>query len=119
MAQETPLLCGEVIFEGTRPFTDATVYVRLEDVSRLDAPSTVIAEQMIRHVSHPAGSQQRLAFSLYGQLPDDQASYIVQVHVDVDGDGRVSSGDYRSMESYPVLTHGYPNQVTVRVREVK
>jgi hypothetical protein len=31
----------------------------------------------------------------------------------------VSRGDYISMESYPVLTFGYPKQVSVRVREVK
>jgi hypothetical protein len=114
-----PLLYGEVIFEGTRSFAGAIVYVRLEDVSRLDAPSAVIAEQVIRDVAHQAGSQQGLEFSLYGQIPDDQASYTVRVHVDVDGDGRVSRGDYLSMESVPVLTHGYPNRVTVRVREVQ
>jgi len=119
MSYSTPLLCGEVIFEGTRSFTGATVYVRLEDVSRLDAPSMVIAEQVIRSVVHQAGSQQGLEFSLYGQIPDEQASYTVRVHVDVDGDGRVSHGDFLSMESYPVLTHGYPNRVKVRVREVK
>lgn len=119
MPHSTPLLCGEVIVEGMRSFTGATVYVHLEDVSRLDAPSTVIAEQVIRNVAHQAGSQQGLEFSLYGQIPDEQASYSLRVHVDVDGDGRVSHGDYLSMESYPVLTHGYSNRVKVRVREVK
>ena len=38
---------------------------------------------------------------------------------DVDGDGQVSRGDYITMESYPVLTHGYPHVVIVRLRKVK
>jgi uncharacterized lipoprotein YbaY len=38
--------------------------VRLEDVSRVDAPSAVIAEQVIRDVAHQASSQQGLEFSL-------------------------------------------------------
>ena len=39
--------------------------------------------------------------------------------VDVDGDGKVSVGDYISMQSYPVLTFGYPREVTIEVKKVE
>lgn len=112
------LLRGRVVFDGTSSFAAATVYVRLEDVSRLDAPSMVIVEQVLRDVSYRAGSQEGLEFTLHGQLPDEKASYIVRVHVDIDGDGHISHGDYLSTESFPVLTYGYPHDITVRVQEV-
>lgn len=113
-----PLLTGDVVFEGVRAFRDARVRVTLEDVSRTDAASTVVSEVVVDGVSHDPDAGETLAFSLPGALPDDRASYTVRVHVDVDRDGLVSRGDYLTMESFPVLTHGYPNRVTVRVREV-
>jgi uncharacterized lipoprotein YbaY len=114
------LVSGEIILgEEVQSFSSATIYVRLEDVSRVDALSKTVAEQVLHNVSHQAGHQSQLAINLRGTTPDERASYAVYVHVDVDGDGKVSRGDYISMESYPVLTFGYPNRVTVRVREVR
>lgn len=107
------LVYGNVILaEGGPPFDDATIYVRLEDVSRVDSASTVVAEQVIHHVT---ASSVPIPFSLSGELPDQQALYNVSVHVDVNNDGTLSKGDYLSMESYPVITLGYPRQITIRV----
>ena len=115
-----PLVSGEILLgEEVQSFSSATIYVRLEDVSRVDAVATTVAEQVLRHVSHQAGHQFQVAIALRGTTADARARYAVRVHVDVDGDGQVSRGDYISMESYPVLTFGYPDRVTVRVREVK
>ena len=115
-----PLVSGEIILgEEVQPFSSGTVYVRLEDVSRVDALSKTVAEQVLHNVSHQAGHRSQLSIELRGTTLDEQASYAVRVHVDVDGDGQVSRGDYINIESYPVLTFGYPNRVTVRVREVK
>jgi uncharacterized lipoprotein YbaY len=115
-----PLVSGEIIVGAeAQSFSGATVYVRLEDVSRADAASQTAVEQVLHNVSHQAGRQSRLVIDLRGATPDKRASYAVRVHVDVDGDGQVSRGDYINMESYPVLTFGHPNQVTVHVREVK
>ena len=113
-----PLLTGDVVFEGARAFRGARVRVALEDVTRVDAASTTVSEVILDGISHDPDAGGALAFSLPGILPDERARYAVRVHVDVDGDGLVSRGDYITMESFPVLTHGYPNRVTVRVREV-
>ena len=68
-------------------------------------------------MSWPSNTHVQLA--LEGTIPDERARYAVRVHVDIDGDGQVSRGDYLNMESYPVLTYGHPSRVTVRVQEVR
>jgi len=114
-----PLISGRILLgRDLKPFTNATVYVRLENISRADAPSNTAAEQVLKEVSHQAGKEEEVNFSLYGSPPDERSSYSVRVHVDVDGDGEVSVGDYISPESYPVLTYERPNHVDVRVEEV-
>jgi hypothetical protein len=49
---------------------------------------------------------------------DPLVCYTVRVHVDLDGDGRVSTGDYLSTASYPVLTSGHPTILTIEVHPV-
>jgi uncharacterized lipoprotein YbaY len=111
------LASGEIVFdEGEAPFEGATVYVRLEDVSRADAASTVVAEQTLRGI---ASSQGPVLFRLTGEPLDPQASYTVSAHVDVDGDGMVSAGDYLTMESYPVSAQSVGEELTVRVRRIQ
>jgi hypothetical protein len=114
-----PLLTGNVIVEGGRGFSGAQMRIMVEDVSRQNAASISIAEQIIDGVSYDPSSGAPLPFELDGVVPDNRANYAVRVHVDVDGDGDVSRGDFITMESYPVLTHGHPERVTVRVREVQ
>lgn len=109
---------GEIRFPpGAPTFVGATVRVRLLDVTRADAPSRTVAELTIPHVSH-SGGPRGIAFALAAKGVDPRAHYIVQVHVDVNGDGRVSRGDFITTESYPVLTFGHPNRVIARVRPV-
>jgi uncharacterized lipoprotein YbaY len=118
-SSETPLVEGEILLgEAQRSFAGATVHVQLEDVSYADAPSSVVSEQVIPNVSHESGTEHTLEFALYGDIPDEKGRYIVTVRVDLQGQGRVIRGDYLSMESYPVLTHGNPNQISVQLREV-
>jgi uncharacterized lipoprotein YbaY len=120
MPNEVQLVSGEIVFgEGAEAFSGATASVRLEDVSRADAPSHVVAEQVIRQVNYRPGQAGRLAFELRVNNPNERARYTVSAHLDVDGDGQVSRGDYITMESYPVLTQGYPRRLSVRLRKVK
>jgi uncharacterized lipoprotein YbaY len=120
MNEGEPLVTGHILFgEDAQPFTDATVYVRLEDVSRVDASSRVVSERVIPNVSYGGGTGQASEFALYGDISDEKGMYAVRVHVDLHGEGTVQRGDYVSTESYPVRTFERPNQVAVRVREVR
>lgn len=114
------LVTGEIVFgEDAQSFSGGTLYVRLEDVSLADAPSKLIAEQILTDISYEIGSETKLEFALKDELPDDSARYNVCAFIDLDGDRQVSQGDYISTQSYPVLTFGYPNHILVRVRKVE
>lgn len=114
-----PLVSGRVRFDGVEPeFSNATVYIRLEDVSRADHASEIVSERTFSNVSNDAFGGGGLEFELEGPLPDETARYTVSVHVDMDTDGKVSRGDYITQESFPVLTFGNPDHRIVRVRRV-
>jgi uncharacterized lipoprotein YbaY len=114
------LVQGEILFSKEfGSFSGATVNIYLEDVSLLDAPAKIVAKQVITNLNHSMGTESREAFAIQGEITDIRASYSISVHVSLHGDEQIHRGDYTSTESYPVLTFGYPNQVLVRVTEVK
>lgn len=118
-SQGNAIVRGEILFDGPAPdLAGAMIYVRLEDVTRAGAPSHVVAEEAVTGATTQAIVSEPLSFVLSCETPDPQASYSVRVHIDIDGDGRVSSGDYITMESYPVLTHGNPDRISVRVHPI-
>lgn len=96
----------------------ADFIIQVEDVSRADAPSTVVGEQRIQNVSLHAG----MAVPFTVEIPTERIianhSYSVRVHVDTSGSGKVEPADLITMQSYPVLTQGYGNEVNISVRRV-
>jgi hypothetical protein len=102
--------------ESGPPVGGATAYVRVEDVSVVDAPATVVAEHVTRDISLPGRGTFPVRLWVSNPLP--QSHYAVSVHLDLDGDGLVGVGDYRSVQSYPVLTWGYPAKVRVTLARV-
>lgn len=114
-----PLVYGEIIFDPTpADLSGAKVYIRLEDTSLADGPSRIVSEQVLTDVPARATAKGSLPFTLCGEQPDSKTSYSVSVHIDMQGNGKISHGDYINTESYPVLTYGYPNRITMRVRRV-
>ncbi len=110
---------GEIIIgKEIGSFSGSTVNVYLEDVSLADASSQLVAKQVIPGVSHEAGTEKRIPFTLYSDKLDEKASYSVRAHVSFQEDQQIHRGDCITMESYPVLTRGYPNQVVVSVKLV-
>jgi uncharacterized lipoprotein YbaY len=128
-ASSAPLLRGIIIFDknNVKPFSGATVYIRIEDVTMQDAPSKLILQQVIKDVSYDGNvisnhhHQKKIEFELFGDIVVDvRRSYAISVHIDVDNNGKINSGDFINMESYPVITYGYPKDcVLVRVKQVK
>ena len=115
-----PLVKGRVRFdEDAPPFTGATMYVRLENMTLADRTSEVVGDYVERDVAFDPKTAKVLSFAIAGKAPDPRASYAVRVHIDIDGDGEVSRGDFISMQSYPVITFGHPSEVSILVRQVK
>jgi hypothetical protein len=85
-------------------------------VTHADAEADVVAEQVI-----PAAALDRAAgipFDLRAGAMDPSRDYAVQAHLETGSDHAVCPGDYLSVQSYPVLTHGAPARVTVEVLPV-
>jgi hypothetical protein len=113
------LLTIQVVFDESAPsFHAAKLYASVEDVSRADTASVSLGSLVMGDISHTAGETHGPELTLPVSVPDPGAYLAVRVHIDLDGDGRYSRGDFISMESYPVLTRGHPSRVTVRVRQI-
>ncbi|MGQ0678628.1 MAG: YbaY family lipoprotein [Actinomycetota bacterium] len=110
---------GEVILpEGSPPTGVAQLIVQVEDVSRADAPSKVVGELRIARPVLREGKAVPFEVEVSEEQVDPSASYSVRAHVDFSGSGEIESGDLLSTQSYPVLTHGYPEQISVEVKKI-
>jgi uncharacterized lipoprotein YbaY len=108
---------GEIVFPGTEvPAEASTVVVRVEDISRADAPSTVVGEQRIDHAD--LGRVIPFSVDVPADLVDERALYSVHAHVDISGSGEVEVGDYVSTQTHPTLTRGATDVVVVPVTKV-
>jgi hypothetical protein len=105
-----PCLLAEGVLQldpAAPTFTGARAVVLLEDVTYADIEATPLAEAVIEHVNHTAGTAERIPFTLQGLPPPSTIrNAAVRVHVDVDGDGEISPGDLISRERYLVCVAG-------------
>lgn len=100
-------------FDGGPLPAGSPVKVEVRDTSLADAPA-VLLKQAIAHVPTVGRTS---AFPVTLDLAAVPDGTTVWVHVDVDRDGRVSKGDYVTVESYPVAA--LPVQsLTIRVKKV-
>jgi hypothetical protein len=99
----------EVVAEGTdRPPAGTPLVVQVLDTTYADAPASVVVEASTR-VGPDEGEKLQTVELVFA--PTTQADYRIRAHVDVDGDGVVSRGDY-------VTTAAYPARVDASVRVV-
>src|ERR1700676_2826791 len=94
---------GEVSWQGQPSIgSHARLYVRLLDATEADHPSRIVAETVIDPLASgptPAEVGARgIPFVLAPQSVDPRRRYIVAVHLDLDGDGKVSPGDQISTQ---------------------
>ncbi len=98
-----PTVTGTVTYRERIALTsNAVVTVRISDVSRADAPATVIGEQVIK----TEGKQVPIPFAVAYQASDIEEGhrYSMQVRIE-DGNGRLI---YISDTIIPVITMGRP-----------
>jgi hypothetical protein len=114
------ILRGEIVFANeATAFSGATLYITLEDVTYADDDAITVRELVIRNVAYNTRAPDHLTFEIPFEVPNPSALYSVRIHIDLDDDGEISSGDYVNMQSYPVMTRGNPSAVSVRVSRVK
>ena len=114
------ILRGEIVFgDEAIAFSGATLYVTLEDVTYTDDDAITVGKVVITNVAYNPLSPDNLTFEVPFQLLNPRALYSVRVHIDLNGDGRISTGDYVNTQAYPVLTRGNSSAASVRVRRVQ
>lgn len=98
---------GELLPPGS------SLNVQIRDTSLADAPAVVL-QRVTATVPRTGRTATMILPVELASVPDGTT---VWAHVDVDRDGRVSSGDFVSVESYPVAA--VPAQkLTIRVKKV-
>ncbi len=109
---------GDVTFtDVAEPVHGATLVVRLENIQA--APSRTVTTQTHTGVSVESGTE-AVAYALRARDLDYNGRYQVIAHLDVDGDQKVSAGDFTSSASYPVdPTAAAPQQVNVQLSPVQ
>lgn len=113
MEESRALVYGEITLAGNGSvFDDATVTVLLEDVSKIDAASATVVEQVIGKVT---STDMPLSFQLSGPPLDEGSSYTLSVHVDVNSNGTLNPGDYLTLQNYPVDPLNTPQYHVVQV----
>lgn len=116
---ESHVVYGKIELPSAAPaLTPAHVLVELEDISRADAPSEVVASLQLTPEVLRGGDLIPFELEVPAGALNERSLYSVRVHVDMSGSGKVELGDYITMQSYPVLTRGYGDEVRVAVRRV-
>lgn len=111
---------GEIyLTQDLDSFTNAIATVSLEEVSRIDAPSTTIATQVILHVQHQRGMEQRVPFILEVGAIDPRLRYSMRAHISLQGSEQIHVGDYVTVQSYPVQIAGDSQPISIAVRRVQ
>ena len=95
-----------------RPPEDAIVRVEIRDTALADARAVTLGTGHGR--VRGRGSWLETVEVEVDELPDGSTAF---AHVDVDDDGRVSSGDFLTVQSYPVPRASEP-RMTVEVRRI-
>ncbi len=116
---ESVLVHGEIVLPAKMmPGIPAFVRVEVEDISRADMPSEVVAQRSISTGIVHGGDVIPFEIEVPASVIDPQRLYSVRAHVAMSGSGEIEIGDFISMQSFPVLTRGHGNQVRVEVRLV-
>lgn len=106
-------VAGQIVFPENAPKQQArTVSVEVHDMGLADAPSKILARTQLKNVR--VGPNGRLKFKV--SVPELQRGMqAFRVHVDWDGDGRVSAGDLLTTQVITVPAAGETAPVDVPV----
>jgi uncharacterized lipoprotein YbaY len=111
---------GEIVFDEPPDLpAGAVIKVTLRDAGLADAPSRVVAEQVMEGDVQEWSRLGRVKFAVPFETPDERVSYALSVHVDAGRTGRFNKGDYINMQSYPVSAAEPPDDLSVVVKRIK
>jgi hypothetical protein len=102
VAQERRLH-GHILIGGRlASFAGAVAAIRVEHIPYADARADIVAETVIREVSHKYGADTQIPFEIVVPIDAPASDLNLRAHVDVDKDGEVSVGDFVTTQAYPI-----------------
>lgn len=111
-ASSSPMITGSVTYLVRMALpANAAIDVRLEDVSRADAPATVVAENIFA----AAGKQVPIPFQLPYSARDIQASHRYSMRARITVEDKLI---FTTTQAYPVITAGAPTTVNLVLQPV-
>lgn len=103
-------ITGQIVFPSNAPKKKARlITIELHDIRIADAPSKMLAQSRLKDVQVVPG--EHLPFKI--KAPDESKGAAFRVHVDWDGDGKVSAGDLLTTQVIRVPDGGESVQVPV------
>jgi uncharacterized lipoprotein YbaY len=97
------LLVVEVVAEGPdRPPAGAPVRVEVRDTTLADTEAPLVAEQRAVVAGEQSSWLQNVEIEIRDESIDPRGRLTAFAHVDVDGDGALSAGDFITTRSFPV-----------------
>lgn len=109
---------GLVRLPGDLASGSGTLNVQVEDISRADAPSTVIAEMRLASVSLVPGGVVEFEIVVPPGAVRERGMYSLRAHLDRLGTGDVTRGDLVSTQTYPLFSRETDDYVEVDVKTV-
>lgn len=117
------LVAGRVIFDGGLPTSmNGILTVRLEDVSLAGMKSELVGTYQCTVSENDIKG---LDFEIHPEADspviNPHANYVVSAHFSQhpqDNPEEIRQGDYITMQSYPVLTHGNPSTAIVELKPI-
>lgn len=110
--QSSPMITGTVTYRVRMALpANAAIDVRLEDVSRADAPAVIVAENIFA----AGGKQVPISFQLPYSPGDIQAGHSYQVRAQIMVEDKLL---FVTTTAYPVLTNGAPSMVNMVLQPV-
>lgn len=113
--QDVVILGKIIISSEVHKFEKGIAYITLIDTTNQDIATVPLAETVISGIRHNEG-ETILDFHL--EIAEEKINskndYSVQVWIDTTGSGKPEKGDLFTDRQYPVLTHNWRNNPTIR-----
>jgi hypothetical protein len=109
---------GQIYLPPLKVSEPATLFVRVEDVSRLDSKARRMGQAVIENVTNTDFERGSIPFEVVVQDSDENGTYSVRVLLDLDRDGVAGPGDYVTVQHYPVLERDTSSDLRVTLRRV-
>ena len=115
------LISGTIITENKIILDDVILYINIVDSTLCDIPSKIIHSYILKNINKHMTDVNEINFNFYikKELIKPNKDYSIQVHIDLDKDGKISNGDYINIQNYPLSMFISSNKNLINLKLIK